>query len=116
MKFAGLLLSFLLFVAGMAFAQNNKYDAGQTIEHNQTIEGCLTHNTGSYQLVNSNGTRHMLMGDSQALSSHVGQEVKLTGAADYNRDASASGNNGMMNGQRFFRVDNVTEISGSCHK
>jgi hypothetical protein len=116
MKFAGMLLSFLLFVGGMAFAQTNKYDAGQTIRHNQTIEGCLTHNTGSYQLVENNGTRHMLMGDSQVLSAHVGQTVKLMGAADYNRDASASGNNGMMSGQRFFRVDSVTEVSGSCHK
>jgi len=86
------------------------------IRHKQSIEGCLTHNTGTYQLVQSNGTRHMLMGDSQALSSHVGQKVKLTGAADYNRDPSASGNDGMASGQHFFRVNSVSEVSGSCNK
>jgi hypothetical protein len=46
-KFAGLLLSLVL-LAGVAMAQSNDQDQG--IRHNQTIEGCLHHEAGSYQL------------------------------------------------------------------
>lgn len=116
MKFAGLLASFLLFVSGMALAQANNNNTSQTSRHHQTIVGCLSHSAGSYALVDRSGARHLLMGDSQALSSHVGQEVKLTGAADHSRDASASSDSGMMGGQNFFRVTRVTEVSGNCQK
>jgi hypothetical protein len=113
MRFAGLLLSLLL-LAGFAIAQSTDQDHG--ILHNQTIEGCLHHVTGSYQLTDHSGTDHILMGEAQQLRDHVGQEVRLTGAKDNSRDASASGNNGMMSGQRFFRVNSVEEVSASCKK
>jgi hypothetical protein len=115
MRWAGLLLAFLM-AGGVAFAQNSSPDGTQPIQRNQTIQGCLSHATGSYQLTDKNGTTHMLMGDDQELSSHVGQEVKLTGTRGHDRDASASGNNGMAHGEHFFRVDSVTEVSGSCNK
>jgi len=113
MRYAGLLLSLslLLFVSTTALA-------GNTTSHNtqQTIQGCLSGSAHDYQLTEHNGTAHMLMGDNQELSAHVGQEVQLAGKADMRRDASTSSDEATAHGMRFFRVERVARAEGTCQK
>jgi hypothetical protein len=78
------------------------------------ISGCLQGTPNQYRLVESDGTTHLLMGDSDALASHVGQKVTLAGYRDFNRDASASSDSDIMHGQRFFAVNDVTQTQGNC--
>ncbi len=116
MRFASLFFSLLLMAPVIGFAQNANDQGNNMNSQEHTIRGCLAGSPNQYRLTTKNGTTHMLMGDEQDLGSHVGQMVELSGKADNNRDASASSNNGMMNGQRFFRVDSVKEIQGNCKK
>jgi len=88
----------------------NPAEKGQTTE----ITGCLHGSSQQYRLVETNGTTHMLIGENRDLGSHVGDMVTLQGYRDNNRDASASGNNGMMNGQRFFQVTSIAADTGKC--
>ncbi|MGA9209442.1 MAG: hypothetical protein WB347_16675 [Terriglobales bacterium] len=57
---------------------------------------------------------HMLIGDDQDLSAHVGQRVQLTGERDNNRDASASSDEGTAHGMRFFEVAAIRRVEGKC--
>ncbi len=78
------------------------------------ISGCLQGTTDQYRLVESDGTTHLLIGDSNALADHVGRKVTLEGYSDFERDASASSDSGMFSGQRFFAVNDITQTDGSC--
>lgn len=80
------------------------------------ITGCLAGKSQQYRLVETNGTAHALMGDDKTLGEHVGHMVTLDGYRDNDRDASASGNNGMSRGMRFFQVNNVASDNGKCHQ
>ncbi len=116
MKHASLLVSLLLFLSATAFAQSAASQRGSMNWQQQTIQGCLAGSPGQYRLTEDNGTVHLLMGDPKDLSAHVGQEVQLAGKRDVNRDASASSDQGIARGQRFFRVDSVRGLQSSCRK
>jgi hypothetical protein len=68
----------------------------------------------NYRLVETDGTTHLLMGQSDALSSHMDHIVKLVGNRDNDRDASASSDEGTPHGLRFFQVERIATDAGSC--
>ena len=78
------------------------------------ITGCLQGQPHNYRLTEKDGTSHLLMGESDALSSHVNHNVQLVGYKDNNRDASASSDEGTPHGLRFFKVENIASDTGSC--
>lgn len=45
----------------------------------KTIEGCLNHAAVGYVLTDASGIQYNLQGDSSQFSSHIGQEVSVTG-------------------------------------
>ncbi len=79
-----------------------------------TIEGCLQGNPHNYRLTEKDGTSHLLMGESDALSGHLNHNIQLVGYKDDDRDASASSDEGTPHGLRFFRVENIASDTGSC--
>jgi hypothetical protein len=111
MKYLGLLVTLLFTVSMTLFAQNTTSATFQ-----QRIQGCLSGSPHNYVLTTHNGTTHMLIGDDQQLGAHVGQEVRLAGRRDLNRDASASSDEGTAHGMRFFRVENILQVQGACRK
>jgi len=78
------------------------------------IVGCLQGNPHNYRLTEKDGTSHLLMGESDALSGHVNHSVQLVGFEDNDRDPSASSDEDTPHGLRFFRVENIASDMGSC--
>ena len=59
-------------------------DQGSSSAKAQTIEGCVSQDTGmggGYVLTDNSGTKYSLAGDTSKLSSFVGQQVKVKGTA-----------------------------------
>jgi len=78
------------------------------------ITGCLQGKPDSYRLLADSGVSHLLIGDEEALSNHVGNRVTLQGYRDDNRDASASSDEGTPHGMRFFQVNDAVADNGTC--
>lgn len=120
MRFTISLLALLLAAAVSTIAQSHSSYLGQA-EPAATgsmtqISGCLQGSPNSYRLMADSGNPHLLMGDQNMLSSHVGDRVTLQGYRDNNRDASASSDEGTPHGMRFFQVDSVTADTGKCNE
>jgi hypothetical protein len=111
----GLLVTLLLVVSAVVFSLSAKSVEEISVPYTPaTISGCLHGNPDSYTLTERDGTVHYLMGQSDALSSHVGHKVQLQGLKDDDRDASASGDEGTPHGLRFFSVEQIVSDSGTC--
>lgn len=74
------------------------------------IIGCLKGSSQQYRLVEKDGTRHLLLGDNNALAGHVGDEVRLVGYRGNSRDASSS----MGNASNYFQVQSLSSDNGKC--
>jgi hypothetical protein len=115
------LMTLLLVISTAAWAQSDgsptdraglrevSVPTGQSI-----IVGCLQGKPHNYRLTEKDGTSHLLMGQSDALSGHANHIVQLVGFKDNNRDASASSDEGTPHGLRFFRVESIASDIGSC--
>ena len=95
-------------------------DATQAAQANSipattTVTGCLKGSKNQYYLMEKSGTRHVLLAKGKDLSPYVNHEVTVTGKADNNRDASSSSDEGSGRGNRFFSVDDVSDL-GACKK
>jgi len=116
------LLVLLLVISTAAWAQSASSTSDRTrlqqvsLQPGQsTISGCLRGHPHNYRIVEKDGTTHLLMGMSDALSSHYKHDVQLIGIKDNDRDASASAD-GTSFGQRFFLVHDIVSDSGPCSK
>ena len=116
-----LLLTILLVTPALVFSQTETPSATQDIhrqsvqqQNSSTIIGCLTGKQDEYQLVDQEGTTHLLFNPTVDLHSYVGQSVTLVGENDARRDASASSDEGTAHGMHFFRVVEVSRTSGVC--
>lgn len=90
-----------------------------------SIDGCLSGAAGSFTLRDkASGTTYNLAGDTSKLSSHVGEEVRVTGSSNSSSASTSSGpatseagtNSGssMSNGSQTFNVQSVTKVSSTC--
>ncbi|HTV66199.1 MAG TPA: hypothetical protein VMD98_11375 [Bryocella sp.] len=120
MKLATSVLVLLLAAAVSTIAQNRSSYLGQAdpaaTGSPTQLSGCLQGTPSAYRLMADSGNPHLLIGDEQALSSHVGDRVTLQGYRDDNRDASASSDEGTPHGMRFFQVQSVTADQGKCNR
>jgi len=115
MKFAISFLAVLLAAALSTFAQNDSSADPRATGPTTQISGCLQGSPNSYHLMADSGNPHLLIGDEEALSDHVGDRVTLEGYRDNNRDAGASSDEGTPHGMRFFQVDSVVADKGKCN-
>lgn len=119
MRLAISLLVLMLVGALGTFAQSNspylgQGDPGATGPPLQ-ISGCLQRTSDSYRFIADSGNPHLLIGDEKTVNSHEGDRATLQGYRDYNRDASASGDEGMSHGMRSFQVENIAADKGKCN-
>jgi hypothetical protein len=87
-----------------------------------TVQGCLSGAQGSYTLTDASGNTYQLTGDTSKLSSHVNQEVKVTGTSAAGSPAPASTDGSAAStaaqagaaSQQTLQVSSVTHISKTC--
>lgn len=115
------LIALLLVISAAAWAQNANSASDRvglqqvSVPTGQSmITGCLQGQPHNYRLTERGGTFHLLMGESDALSSHLNHQVQLVGYKDNDRDASASSDEATPHGMRFFRVEDIAADLGSC--
>jgi len=72
--------------------------------------------TDGFDLIEKDGTMHLLMGPSDKLKPFVYHWVQLGGNRDLRRDASASSDEGTPHGLRFFQVEEVPSDEGACKR
>ncbi len=98
---------------------------------NQTLEGCLSQAPagGGFILTDNSGVQYTLTGSTSDLSSHVGEQVRITGdvtqasasAPSANTDnpeakgsTSSASSAASMSNQGSISVSKVKKVSGSC--
>jgi hypothetical protein len=109
-----ILLSVLLLGVSWAAAQNypSEGKSGST-SGQQTVQGCLSSNGGTYTLTSKDGKNFQLTGDTARLSEHVGHEVKVTGTLS-SESASPSSTSGRTAEEPKLEVTSVKHVSKSC--
>ncbi|MCU1310159.1 MAG: hypothetical protein JWO20_1284 [Candidatus Angelobacter sp.] len=101
-------------------SQKGKGNASQV-----SVQGCLSGSNGSYLLTDKTGNTYQLTGIAADLSSHVGQQVKITGSAIPSSAATASETTETAETAPTRRssseaqpskitVENVTKVSDHC--
>lgn len=115
------LIALLLVISAAAWAQNANSASDRvglqqvSVPTGQSmITGCLQGQPHNYRLIEKDGTFHLLMGESDALSLHANHNGQLIRYKDNDRDASTSSDESTPRGMRFFRVENIASDSGSC--
>jgi hypothetical protein len=87
------------------------------------VEGCLSQSSSGsgYILTDSSGVAYNLQGDSSELSSHVGQEVKISGelaantaSKDSSASSASSGSMGADASSNSITVKKVKKIAATC--
>jgi hypothetical protein len=130
------LISTLLLVACVAFAQNSSYgsqDSSQTTSStstqsagNETLRGCLSKEGSDYYLtmLGANQERYEITGNTEKLAAHVGHEISVTGSVQNTGSMMGSNkgmmgsNNGMMNtpSTGTIALEKFHHISATCPK
>jgi hypothetical protein len=80
-----------------------------------TIEGCLANSGDNYTITDSAGTKYHLTGNTSSLSSHVNQQVKITGTGS-GTGTQGTGTATTADAAETFHVSKVAKISDSCSK
>ena len=80
-----------------------------------TIEGCLANSGDNYMITDSAGTKYRLTGNTSSLSSHVNQQVKVTGTGS-GTGTQGTGTATTTGATETFHVAKVTKIADSCSK
>jgi len=78
------LLLLILLVNTWALGQTSQASPGQIAKGSAqqlSINGCLSGSSGNYTLTDKTGNSYQLRGISADLSSHVGQQVRISGSA-----------------------------------
>jgi hypothetical protein len=99
-------------------------DASATAGGN-SIEGCLGGSAGSFTIIDKAGTTYQLQlpagADSAKLTSHVGEEVRVTGSMSNEKGGasaasatSASGASGAAGNQPTIAVTKIDKIADKC--
>jgi len=78
-----------------------------------TIEGCLASSGDNYMITDSAGTKYRLTGNTSSLSSHVDQQVKVTGTGQ-GTGTQGTGTATTSAATETFHVAKVTKIADSC--
>jgi hypothetical protein len=78
-----------------------------------TIEGCLAMSGDNYMITDSAGTRYRLTGSTSSLSSHVNQQVKVTGTGA-GTGTQGTGTATTTEATETFHVAKVSKLSDSC--
>jgi hypothetical protein len=109
------LLSVLLLGVSWAAAQNYPSEGKSGNSGSQeTVQGCLSSNGGTYTLTAKDGKNFQLTGDTAKLSDHVGHEVKVTGTVS-SESASPSSASGQTSAEQLkLEVSSVKHVSKSC--
>jgi hypothetical protein len=110
-----LLLSVLLLGVSWAAAQN--YPSQETSGNTggqQTVQGCLSSNGGTYTLTAKDGKNFQLTGDTAKLTEHVGHEIKVSGTVS-SESASPSSTSGQTSTEQpKLEVSSVKHVSKTC--
>ena len=81
-----------------------------------SLSGCLQGKPHNYRLTEMDGTTYLLMGESDALSSHVDHVVQLIGYRDNDRDAGASLMKAHRMGRASFASKTLLPISEDANR
>jgi hypothetical protein len=115
-----LLLSVLLLGVSWAAAQNYpSHETSGNTGGQETVQGCLSSNGGTYTLTAKDGKNFQLTGDTAKLSEHVGHEIKVTGSVS-SESASPGSASGQTNSgqtgteQPKLEVSSIKHVSKSC--
>lgn len=80
-----------------------------------TIQGCLKIERSGYELIESDGTVHLLSGAARKLGPHVGHEVELTGKpGTRTEDTTMVGAGSSANEYPVLEVKSVKLIADTC--
>jgi hypothetical protein len=80
-----------------------------------TLQGCVKIARGQYELIESDGTLHLLSGAARKLGPQVGHEVELSGKpGTRTEDTSVVGAGSSANEFVVFEVKSVKQISDTC--
>lgn len=80
-----------------------------------TIQGCLKIARGQYELIESDGTVHLLSGAAKKLGPHVGHEVELAGKpGTRTEDTTSAGGASSANEFPVLEVKSVKHIADTC--
>jgi hypothetical protein len=80
-----------------------------------TLQGCVKIARGQYELIESDGTLHLLSGAARKLGPQVGHEVELSGKpGTRTEDTSVVGAGSSANEFVVFEVKTVKQIADTC--
>ena len=80
-----------------------------------TLQGCVKIARGQYELIESDGTLHLLSGAARKLGPQVGHEVELSGKpGTRTEDTSVVGAGSSANEFVVFEVKTVKQIAATC--
>jgi len=114
------LLWLSVLLLGTSWAAAQSYPSHETSANaggQQTVQGCLSSNGGTYTLVAKDGKSFQLTGDTAKLSEHVGHEIKVTGtvsSASESGSASTSPSSTTGSAQPTIDVSSVKHVSKTC--
>ncbi len=114
------LLWLSVLLLGTSWAAAQSYPSQETSVNaggQQTVQGCLSSNGGTYTLVGKDGKSFQLTGDTAKLSEHVGHEIKVTGtvsSASESGSASTSPSSTTGSAQPTIDVSSVKHVSKTC--
>jgi hypothetical protein len=91
--------------------QNGHSEKGKSGTTQTTIQGCLMNSGETYTITDSAGKEYQLTGNTESLSSHVHQQIKVKGMV---AGTQGTGSATTAGSGEAFQVSKVTKISDSC--
>ena len=112
-----LFLTLVLFISAvwsLAATASPAPEKNQNSSDLTTIRGCLKIERSGYELIESNGTLHLLSGAARKLGPHVGHEVELTGKPGTRTEDTIAGAGSSANEFPVLEVKSVKLIADTC--
>ena len=109
------LLTLLLISAVCLQAETSSPSPEKNSPNLTTLQGCLEISRSQYELIETDGTLHLLSGAARKLGPNVGHEVELTGKpGTRTEDTTLAGAGSSAKEYPVFEVNSVKHISDTC--